>query len=149
MGPNFGNQRIGRGLSIIYQGLIPTCRSTPVETLHTILLGPYKYLLKTTLSKLTVQHKQEVLARMATFNYSGFNGKVLGNVVHHHKSFVGRDYKAWAQMAPFVIGTWKLPFTSPKAGVAGSITGIYCMHYYTKFIYNVNCILNLCQWHHI
>ena len=85
---------------------ISTCRSTPVETLHTILLGPYKYLLKTTMSKLTVQQKQEVYARMNTFNYSGFNGKVLGNVIHHHKSFVGRDYKARAQMAPFVIGSY-------------------------------------------
>ena len=55
------------------------------------------------MSKLIVQQKQEVLARMSTFNYSGFNGKVI---VHHHKSFVGRDYKAWAQMAPFVIGSY-------------------------------------------
>ena len=32
---------------------ILTCRSTPVETLHTILLGPCKYLLKTIMSNLT------------------------------------------------------------------------------------------------
>jgi len=51
--------------------------STPVETLHTFLLGPYKYLLKTTMSALTKQQKQEILARMSAFNYSGFNGKVL------------------------------------------------------------------------
>ena len=34
-----------------------------------------------------------------------FNGKVLGNV-HHRQSFVGRDYKAWAQMALFIIGSY-------------------------------------------
>ena len=74
------------------------------------------------MSKLTVQQKQEVYARMNTFNYSGFNGKVLGNVIHHHKPFVGRDYKALAQMT--TVCHWKLPFRSPKAGVTGSITGI-------------------------
>lgn len=81
-------------------------RATPVETLHTILLGPYKYLLKTCMKAFSGQQKQEILARMAAFNYSGFNGKVLGNVVYHHQSFVGRDYKAWAQMALFIIGPY-------------------------------------------
>lgn len=68
-----------------------------METLHTILLGPYKYLLKTTISTLSAQQKQEIVAQMTAFNHSGFDGKVLGNIVYHHKSFVGRDYKAWAQ----------------------------------------------------
>ena len=67
---------------------IPTCRSTPVETLHTILLGPYKYLL----------------------NWKRLQGMGTDGSFCH----------------------WKLPFRSPKAGVAGSITGIYCMHYYTN-----------------
>jgi hypothetical protein len=77
-----------------------------VETLHTILLGPYKYLLKVAISGLTMPQKQEVLARMSAFNYSGFDGKVLGNTVFHHQSFVGRDYKAFAQMAPFIIASY-------------------------------------------
>ena len=77
-----------------------------METLHTILLGPYKYLLKKVMPTLNARQKKEVLARMAAFNYSGFDGKVLGNVVHHHQSFVGRDYKAWAQMALFIIGSY-------------------------------------------
>ena len=81
-------------------------RSTPVETLHTILLGPYKYLLKVTIPTLNATQKQEILARMTAFNYSGFDGRVLGNVVHRHKSFVGRDYKAWAQMALFILGPY-------------------------------------------
>ena len=75
-----------------------------METLHTILLGPYKYLLKKVMPTLNARQRKEVLARMAAFNYSGFDVKVLGNVVHHHQSFVGRDYKAWAQMALFIIG---------------------------------------------
>lgn len=78
-------------------------RSTPVESLHTILLGPYKYLLKATIPLLSLAEKEEVLARIRSFNYSGFGGRLIGNVVHHHKSFVGRDYKAWAQMALYII----------------------------------------------
>ena len=78
-------------------------RSTPVESLHTVLLGPYKYLLKYTIPTLSSQQKAEVLARVRRFNYSGFDFRVLGNVIHHHKSFVGRDYKAWAQMALSVM----------------------------------------------
>ena len=77
-----------------------------METLHTILLGPYKYLLKVTIPRLSGQEKQEVLAKMRAFNYSGFDGRVFGNVIRHHQSFVGRDYKAWAQMALFIIGNY-------------------------------------------
>ena len=77
-----------------------------METLHTILLGPYKYLLKTHMKMFSSQQKREILARMAAFKYSGFDGKVLGNVVYHHQSFVGRDYKAWAQMALFIVGSY-------------------------------------------
>lgn len=78
-------------------------RSTPVESLHTILLGPYKYLLKNTIPILSRRQKEEVLARIRAFNYSGFCVRLFGNVISHHQSFVGRDYKAWAQMALFII----------------------------------------------
>lgn len=68
-----------------------------------MLLGPYKYLLKSTIPTLSAEQKEEVLARVRDFNYSGFGCRVIGNVIHHHKSFVGRDYKAWAQMALSII----------------------------------------------
>ena len=50
------------------------------------------------------------------------HGKVLGNVVHHHKSFVGRDYKAWAQMAPFVIGSY---LSHPQKQVLLALSQVY------------------------
>ncbi|KAL5509435.1 hypothetical protein EMCRGX_G004809 [Ephydatia muelleri] len=50
--------------------------------------------------------KEEILARMKAFNFSGFHVKVHGNVCYHHKSFVGRDYKAWSQMALFIISPY-------------------------------------------
>lgn len=83
--------------------MLPTCRCLPVESLHSILLGPYKYLLKSTIPTLSSGQKEEVLARVRAFNYSGFKVKLMGNVIRHHQSFVGRDYKAWAQMALFII----------------------------------------------
>ena len=75
----------------------------PVESLHTILLGPYKYLLRSTIPTLSHSQKEEILARIQAFGSSGFKVKLIGNVIKYHKSFVGRDYKAWAQMAVFII----------------------------------------------
>ncbi len=57
--------------------------------LHTILLGPCKYLLKTAIPKLSKPQKDEN-------KFSGFRVKWLS------LSFVSRDFKAWAQMAPFI-----------------------------------------------
>ena len=122
-----------------------------METLHTILLGPYKYLLKKVMPTLNARQKKEVLARMAAFNYSGFNKKVLGNVVHHHQSFVGRDYKAWAQMALFIIGSYidasqkrvwlalskvciNYAIHDPKCSI---LSGFFCdNHYMVQVVFN-------------
>ena len=46
--------------------------------------------------------KEEVLARMHAFNYSGMKGRAHGNITRYVGSFVGRDFKAWAQMALFI-----------------------------------------------
>ena len=43
-------------------------RSTPVETLHTILLGPYKYLLCECIKQRSPQQKTEIQVRILTFN---------------------------------------------------------------------------------
>lgn len=43
------------------------------------------------------------MARIKAFSYSGFSVKVNGNIAYHYQSFVGRDYKAWSQMAVFTI----------------------------------------------
>ena len=40
---------------------------------------------------------------MAAFSYSGFKTKVYGNITSYCKSFVGRDFKVWAQMALFIM----------------------------------------------
>ena len=79
------------------------CRSTPVEVLHTVLLGPYKYLLGKAMKSFSPRQKQEVLARILSFNHSGFVTRLTSNVTRYSQSFVGRDFKLWAQMAPFIL----------------------------------------------
>jgi hypothetical protein len=68
-----------------------------------MLLGACKYFLSDVMPTLSKEHKQQVLARVSAFNMSGFSVKMHGNVCRHYKSFVGRDYKAWAQMAIFIL----------------------------------------------
>ena len=81
-------------------------RSSPVESLHTVLLGTCKYLLKSFMSSRNEQEKKQILARMSGFNYSGFSTKVYGNVCYYYQSFVGRDFKGWMQMSLFIISPY-------------------------------------------
>ena len=74
-----------------------------MEVLHTKLLGSCKYFLTCVMPKLSKEQKQQVLARVSAFNMSGFTVKMHGNVCRHYQSFVGRDYKAWSQMAIFIL----------------------------------------------
>ena len=55
------------------------------------------------MAKLNSQEKLKLRAVIAAFDYSGFDVKIVGNICSHHQSFVGRDYKAFAQMAPFIV----------------------------------------------
>ena len=77
-------------------------RSTPIETVHTIPLGPCKYLPRKLMSKLTVQQKNEVRARIASFP-SGLQYKVTSGICRYTGSLVGRDLKSIAQMAPIIL----------------------------------------------
>ena len=84
-------------------------RSMPVEVLHTVLLGPYKYLLGKTIQSLRPPQKKEILAWTASCNYSGFTERMSSNVTRYSQSFVGRDFKVWAQMAPFILEPYLPP----------------------------------------
>lgn len=53
---------------IYYHFHTPTFRSTPVETLNTVLLRPYKYLLRQNV-------RNEVQAMVSSFNFSGISVK--------------------------------------------------------------------------
>ena len=73
-------------------------------------MGAYKYLLKLLMKRLHTAEKKELLAKVADFNYSGMECKISGNLCYHYKSFVGRDYKALAQIALYLFG----PYLSPE-----------------------------------
>ena len=80
-----------------------TYRALPVEPLHTVPLGSCKYILKQVMPLFSLHQKKEILARVKAFNTSGFETKMYGNVCWYYGSFVGRDFKAWSQMAPFIL----------------------------------------------
>ena len=78
-------------------------RSTPVECLHTILLGPYKYLLNDLMDQLSPAQKKEFAARVSEFNTSGLPAKLSKSICRYYKSFHGHDFKLFAQMALFIV----------------------------------------------
>lgn len=55
------------------------------------------------MSTLNAKDKSQLRARMLTFTYSGFASRLTTDICRYVKSLVGRDFKALAQMAPFVI----------------------------------------------
>ena len=81
-------------------------RSTPVEVLHTVLLGPYKYLTGTVMAKLSTEQKRVVQTRLCCADYSGIEGRMSSNITRYSQSFVGRDFKVWAQLAPFILAPY-------------------------------------------
>lgn len=89
-------------------------RSTPVETLHTLLLGPYKYFLRKLVPRLSSAHKKEICAILTTFNFSGMKQKLDAKLLKHHKSFVGRNFKSVTQCGLFIFRKY---FTTPEKKV--------------------------------
>ena len=55
-------------------------QSIPIETLHSILLGPFKYLLKNQMAILSSKQKEEILARLRAFDQSGLAFKLKGDI---------------------------------------------------------------------
>ena len=74
-------------------------RATPLEALHIFLLGASTYFLQMFMPLFTATQKAEIMALLSAFNMSGFTVKMLGNVCYYYQSFVGRDFKAWSQLA--------------------------------------------------
>ena len=77
-----------------------------MESLHTILLGCCKYMIRSFMDEISSRQKKEMLAIIAAFPYSGFTTRITGNIAYYYKSFVGRDFKAFMQMALFVISRY-------------------------------------------
>ena len=84
---------------------IDSCGDTAHHSLRAIQVPPESHYVH---PECSAKKKKEILVRVAAFNPSGFDRKVLGNIVYYHKSFVGWDYKVWAQQSLFIIGPYLL-----------------------------------------
>ena len=97
-----------KGILLLYYmyTLIASCmchRCTPVECLHTVLLGPYKYFTGQLMQRLQAKDKARIIARLRDISYSGLPSKLSPAVCKNYKSFHGRDFKLVAQIALHVF----------------------------------------------
>ncbi|EAU86850.2 hypothetical protein CC1G_11482 [Coprinopsis cinerea okayama7 len=89
------------------KGLDPHC-DTPVEILHVVLLGFVKYFWKDVIQNQlkNKKAKKDILAaRLSSLDVSGLGlSRLAGHtLVQYAGSLVGRDFRAIAQVAPFVL----------------------------------------------
>ena len=85
------------------------------------------------MSSLSAQNKKEVLARLQAFNWSGIQGKVTGNITRNCKSFVGRDFKAWMQVAVFIVHHYLSKFIHKSLCISMWYENMQCIPYSGKF----------------
>lgn len=83
---------------------------TPVEILHVILLGFVKYFWRDVIARLNDSDKEILAARLSSFDTSGLGIPPLAGqtLVKYAGSLTGRDFRAIAQAAPFVLHGLKL-----------------------------------------
>lgn len=58
------------------------------------------------MASLNEQQKEEIKARIAAFSFSGFKAKLSSDICRYVGSLVGRDFKAVAQVAPFILAPY-------------------------------------------
>ncbi|KAI8454552.1 hypothetical protein BY996DRAFT_8386361 [Phakopsora pachyrhizi] len=78
-------------------------KDTPVEVLHMVLLGILKYLYQDLIGGLSASKKDELIARLQSFDTSNLNIQPIKAkyLVQHYLSLVGKDFKVLIQAAPF------------------------------------------------
>ena len=83
------------------------------------MLGIAKYLFKDVMLQMSAIQKKDILAKIRAFHTSGFKVKLYGNFCAYYNSFLGRDFKAWSQMALFIMGPY---LTSDQLQVLSSFS---------------------------
>ncbi|KAI9327614.1 hypothetical protein BDR26DRAFT_952563 [Obelidium mucronatum] len=79
---------------------------TPVEILHTVLLGVVKYSTLVTIGNLSAQEKQKLKANIEGVSQLGFAKTIQGHgMVHYVGSCNGKDFRTFVQLAPFVLSS--------------------------------------------
>ncbi|KAJ3920045.1 hypothetical protein F5877DRAFT_89667 [Lentinula edodes] len=86
------------------KGLDPH-QDTPVEILHVILLGFVKYYWRDAIARLSDPQKEILTNRLASVDVSSMGLAPLAGetLVKYARSLTGRDFRAIAQVAPFVL----------------------------------------------
>ena len=75
------------------------------------------------MSSFSTEQKLEILSRI--------EGKMSSNVTNYSQSFVGRDFKVWAQIAPFILK----PFLSFNLLNLGISLSRVCLHAYKMYVH--------------
>ncbi len=80
-------------------------QDTPVEILHVILLGFVKYYWRDAVARLSTKQKNVLTDCISSLDVSGLGLAPLAGetLVKYAKSLTGRDFRAIAQIAPFVL----------------------------------------------
>ncbi|KAH7879373.1 hypothetical protein F5879DRAFT_771436, partial [Lentinula edodes] len=80
-------------------------RDTPVEILHVILLGYLKYFWRDAISRLSEPKKEILVNHLCSIDVSSMGLSQLAGetLVKYARSLTGRDFRAIAQVAPFVL----------------------------------------------
>ncbi|KAA1076653.1 hypothetical protein PGT21_014571 [Puccinia graminis f. sp. tritici] len=78
---------------------------TPVEVLHVFLLGIVKYLVRDLMGRMKPAQLDLIEGRYRAFNLAGLNIPWLSPhyMAKHSSNFVGKEFKAVLQSAPFVL----------------------------------------------
>ena len=76
--------------------------------------------------RLTHSQKNDLDARLLTFDFSGLEFKLSYNTVRHFRSFVGRDFKALAQISLFLLGVY---MTQEEKVIWLALSKVNYMHY--------------------
>ena len=52
---------------------------------------------------LSPAEKKKIKAKVEVFDFSAFPSKIVSSITSMYGSYVGRDYKLWAQVAVFIL----------------------------------------------
>ncbi|XP_070573817.1 uncharacterized protein [Ptychodera flava] len=80
-------------------------RSLAFERLHNIELGIVKIFTHLTFEMIGATDKVEIEHKLKAFDWTAFKRTLSPSFVYKHQSYVGRDFKLWAQVAPFILAS--------------------------------------------
>ena len=94
-----------QSLVVYFYVEIDAHQDTPVEVLHTVLLGFTKYFWRDAIARLSAANKALLILRISSLNTTGLGFPRLSGktYVQFAGSLVGRDFRVIVQIAPFVL----------------------------------------------